>query len=142
MEVKTLLKDIFAKIHQSAEALDADFTTSNIKSLKKELKVIRSFMSFVRSNNSDKNFHMPDKVKKVYITLGAICEWLEENPGKDTDDNPLWVNIFNVAKGEWERNYSPAIFKKFEAYLIDYHYGKIHPDVFRNFLSLKDKAEM
>ncbi len=141
-DIRKILQAKLQSITNLSEKIDGSFQEEAIFQFKKELKLIRSFMSFVRTHKGEWGMRMPDKIKKLYNIAGALYEEFEERETniKKKNDEQAWADLKERARDEWNRYYSKTHFIKFEKQLVEYKYGGIPVELLDNFFSRQLKS--
>ena len=143
-EIVQAINEIMDEVIKQGEIINDSFDEKALWLFKNELKIVRLFMSFVRTHKGDRGMRMPERIKALYNVAGAVSERIENISAADAhlpseEEKTEFAALMANARLEWKKNYSKNLLVQFEKQLVQFNYSGIPPELMRNFFSSQSR---
>jgi hypothetical protein len=139
-KVISFIKITMQELIRLGEVITIKSSAESANSFKKEFKVIKLWLEFIRINTGDANLKFSDKCKKIYNIVGVMCDAyghleFQHLSEPNNEENKKWNLLLDTAIKEWKKTYSDSILMKLEKMLLDADTSKIPVELCDNFIN-------
>jgi|GEM_PF-2698590 len=140
-EVKQLLKLKTDRLASLCERTSGLPNETDIISIRRELKTVRSFLYMLRLNQSNSDYRLPSETRRIYSLAKTVAtsreniEKLQQAGGADPGAVKQYEQHILEAMSEWKPQQARQAIDKLTKVLFSINYSKIQPAVLVNFFN-------